>query len=57
MSSTSGEIYTDLDFQITKSNGLRRWGGGMFADAALNGGGVEVTIKSVSGDILIRKQK
>lgn len=57
MSSTSGEIYTDLDFEITKNNDLHRWGGGMFANATLNGGGVKVTIKSISGDIFIRKLK
>jgi len=55
MSSTSGEIYTDLDLQVTRNNSLRNWGGGMFANASLNGGGVEITIKSISGDIFIRK--
>ena len=56
LSSTSGEIYTDLDLEVTRSHGMQRWGPGMFAaEAKLNGGGVDITIKSVSGDIFIRK--
>lgn len=54
LSSTSGEIYTDLDLEITGNKGMRRWGG-FVANATLNGGGVEVTIKSISGDVFIRK--
>ncbi len=55
MSTTSGEVYTDLEFSFNEENGLRRWGGGMSADANLNGGGSKVTLRSVSGDIFIRK--
>ena len=57
MSTTSGEVYTDMDFEFSDEDGLRRWGGGMSADAKLNGGGVAVVLRSVSGDIFIRKEK
>lgn len=56
MSSTSGEIYTDMDFNFQSDKDLRRYGGGMSANATLNGGGVEVAIRCVSGDIFVRKR-
>ena len=62
LSSTSGEIYTDLDFETvdTKESkeywrGKRQFWGGTSANTLLNGGGVEFTVKSVSGDIFMRK--
>lgn len=57
MSSISGEVYTDLDFKFAEEKDLNRFGGGMTANATLNGGGVEVSLKSVSGNIYIRKIK
>lgn len=53
----SGEIYTDIDFKFNNSDDMKRLGGGMKTDAILNGGGVEVALKSVSGDVFIRKAK
>ncbi len=53
----SGEIFTDLDFTFSDEEGMRRMTGGMQANATLNGGGVAVTFKSISGDVLIRKGK
>ena len=55
MSSTSGDVYTDLDFKFDDEDGMKRWGGGMSANAKLNGGGVKVSLRSVSGDVYIRK--
>ena len=55
LSSVSGEIYTDLDFKFSEDEGLKRFGGGMSAKSTLNGGGVEVALKTVSGDVFIRK--
>jgi len=57
LSSVSGEIYTDVDFKFGDEKDLKRWGGGMSANATLNGGGVEVSLKSISGDVYIRKAK
>ena len=62
LSSTSGEIYTDLDFDAVDTNGSkgpwrgkREFWGGTSASTMLNGGGVEFTVRSVSGDIFMRK--
>ena len=58
MSSVTGEIYSDLDIKFAtdeKSRGIpavRR----NISGANLNGGGVELTIKSVSGDLYLRKK-
>ncbi len=56
MKSMSGEVYTDLDFDIEEKDNLRRLGGGMSAEADLNGGGVEISLRCISGDIYIRKK-
>lgn len=56
MGSISGEIYTDLDFKFENDTDLKRIGGGMSANATLNGGGVEVSLKCISGDVYIRKK-
>ena len=56
LSSTSGEIYTDLEFDTVINNGgNRHFRIGTSASTQLNGGGVEFAVKSVSGDIFIRK--
>lgn len=57
LSSVSGEIYTDLDIQIagSREDNMRRLGGGRKIEGTLNGGGVEVSLKTISGDIYLRK--
>lgn len=57
MGSVTGEVYTDLDFKFAQEGDLKRFGGGMSAKATLNGGGVEVMLKSVSGNVYVRKAK
>lgn len=56
MNTVSGEVYTDLEFEFEGETGSSFFGGGMSAKASLNGGGVEIYLKSISGDIFIRKQ-
>ena len=53
MATVSGGVYTAFDFDLgeSKPNMI----GGQAATGELNGGGVEVLIKSVSGDVYIRK--
>jgi len=57
LSTISGEIFTDFNFTFQNEEELKRIAGGMKADAKLNGGGVEISLKSVSGDVFIRKGK
>ena len=54
MSTVSGGIYTDLDFDLGEDANKRRIMG-QSATGRLNGGGVDISLKSVSGDIYIRK--
>ena len=53
MSTMSGGVYTAYDFDFGDSK-IRQIGG-QNATGKLNGGGVEVFLKSISGDIYIRK--
>ncbi len=56
LSSTSGEIYTNLELEMKgDENDMMRLGGGRKIESALNGGGVEIQLKTVSGDIYLRK--
>jgi len=57
LSSISGEIYTNMDI-ATKGDkkNMMRLGGGRKIEGTLNGGGVEMGLKSISGDIYLRKE-
>lgn len=54
MSTVSGGVYTAFDFDFGEEGNLRR-SGGQNAIGKLNGGGVEVQLRSVSGNIYLRK--
>lgn len=56
LSSVSGEVYTDLDIELqgSRNNSMSRLGGGGQINGTLNGGGVDVSLKSISGDIYLR---
>ena len=58
LASVSGEVYTDFDISLKGDNeeqGLRRMGMGRPIEGAINGGGVTLQVKTVSGDIFLRK--
>ncbi|MGD8427547.1 MAG: DUF4097 family beta strand repeat-containing protein [Balneolaceae bacterium] len=58
LSSVSGEIYTDMNIAIKgDKDNMMRLGGGREIEGTLNGGGVEIGLKSISGDIYLRKAK
>ncbi len=59
--SITGEVYTDLDILTDKKNDpkskdMKQWGGGYEAKGTLNGGGVEMRLESISGNVYIRKK-
>ena len=54
--SISGEIYTDFDLNLDGGSGLRHVGGQTIEGRA-NGGGSSFSLKSVSGDVFLRKAK
>lgn len=56
LGSVSGEVYTDLDIDLEGrgNSNMTRLGGSGQINGTLNGGGVEVSLKSVSGDIYLR---
>jgi hypothetical protein len=56
--SISGEIYSDLEVKMAAGReNLTRLGGGNSVEGTLNGGGVEISLNSISSDIFVRKQK
>lgn len=57
LTTVSGDVYTDFDFDMVDKNSRNQFWPGTNATAQLNGGGVEFSVKSVSGDIFIRKAK
>jgi len=54
MGTVSGGIYTDLDFDLGDKKAQRI--GGMNSTGKLNGGGVEIALRSVSGNVYVRKR-
>jgi lia operon protein LiaG len=56
MRSISGEIYTDFDLTLLGGNGLRHVGG-QTVEGRANGGGATFSLKTISGDIYVRKGK
>lgn len=54
LSSISGEIYTDLDLDMGEGS-MKRIGGRKIR-ATYNGGGAEIALKAISGNIYLRKK-
>ena len=59
MRSISGELYTDLDLNLGKTVGNEemRQVGGTTVNGTLNGGGTPINLKTISGDVFVRKAK
>lgn len=55
----NGEVYTDFDMNLPNANrdGLSRVGGNTKVDGKTNGGGVEMSLYTISNNIYIRKAK
>src|SRR5699024_3715128 len=57
LSSFSGEIYTDFDIQRKNENSHLQQIGGRHVKGMLSGGGAEMKLKTISGNIYLRKEK
>ena len=55
MSTISGGVYTDMDFDLGQSDKNVQRIGGTKSTGKLNGGGVEVRLQTISGNIYVRK--
>ncbi|UOQ97328.1 DUF4097 domain-containing protein [Hymenobacter sp. 5317J-9] len=55
--SVSGEVYTDFDLSLGSKGDNMQHIGGQVVDGTINGGGNSVSLKTVSGDIFVRKAK
>lgn len=58
MGTMNGEIFTDFDikFEHKEKEGLNYIGGGQDISGTLNNGGVEITLKTMSDNIYLRKK-
>jgi lia operon protein LiaG len=56
MRSISGEIYTDFDLNLGGGSGMKSLGG-QTVEGRANGGGTTLSLKTISGDIYVRKGK
>lgn len=57
MRSVSGEVYTNFEMNMGKGQDDMHHVGGQVVDGSINGGGNSVSLKTVSGDIFVRKAK
>ena len=56
--SITGEMFTDFDLGVKNTkNGMTKVGGNNNIEGNINGGGVEIQLKTISSNIYIRKQK
>ena len=52
----NGEIYTDLNLKFNEEkNGLQRVGGGLRSKASNAGGGVDIDINAINGNVYLKK--
>ncbi|NER13610.1 DUF4097 family beta strand repeat protein [Leptobacterium flavescens] len=58
MTSSMGDIYTNFDIDLPKTDkdGLKRLAGGQKAVGKINNGGVQISLRSSTGDIYLRKK-
>ncbi len=57
LNTTGGEIYSDLKLETEKKDGMERFGGREGVNGKLNGGGVQIDLRSVGGTIYLRSRK
>ncbi len=57
LNTVGGEIYSDLKLDMEKKDGLQRFGGREDVNGKLNGGGVQIDLRSVGGTIYLRTRK
>lgn len=57
LKSISGEIYSDLGIELPQKNDMNLVAGSIKAKGTLNGGGVDFSVNSISGDVYLRRVK
>lgn len=56
LKTTMGTVYTDFDFKIESSKGLKPVGNPRKISTKLNNGGVKISLKSTTGNVYLRKK-
>jgi DUF4097 and DUF4098 domain-containing protein YvlB len=55
LNSTMGTIYTDFDLEIPREDGMKRIGAVRKIESKINNGGVNISLRSSTGDVYLRK--
>jgi len=55
LNSTMGTIYTDFDLEIPRKDGMKRIGATRKIESKINSGGVNISLRSSTGDVYLRK--
>ena len=56
LKSTMGTVFTNFDFKIPSSKGLKQYGNSRKIDTKLNNGGVKISLSSSTGNVYLRKK-
>lgn len=56
LKTTMGTVYTDFDFKIPSSKGLKQYGNSRKIDSKINNGGVNISLNSTTGNVYLRKK-
>lgn len=56
LKTTMGSVFTDFDFEIKKSKGLNPVGNPRKISTKINNGGVQISLKSTTGNVYLRKK-
>lgn len=57
LNSTMGTIYTDFDLEVPRKDGMKRIGATRKIESKINNGGVNIALRSSTGDVYLRKSK
>lgn len=55
LNSTMGTIYTDFDLEMPRKDGMKRIGATRKIESKINSGGVNISLRSSTGDVYLRK--
>lgn len=56
LKTTMGTVFTNFDFKIPSSKGLKQYGNSRKIDTKLNNGGVKISLSSSTGNVYLRKK-
>jgi vacuolar-type H+-ATPase subunit E/Vma4 len=56
LKTTMGTVFTDFEFKVPSSKGLKQFGNSRKINSKLNNGGVKISLNSTTGNVYLRKK-